>query len=121
MTNASYANYRYPFAGFWRRLLAHIIDVIAILLFLCFLAMVAAVILDLADISSAPIPAKQIEAIDAAAYLFFMAFWLLYRSVLESSPLQATIGKLALSIKVTDVAGQRISFLRAAARNLASL
>jgi uncharacterized RDD family membrane protein YckC len=50
-----------------------------------------------------------------------MAFWPLYRKVLESSPLQATIGKLALSIKVTDVAGQRISFLRAAAHNLSSL
>ncbi|HEX9060478.1 MAG TPA: RDD family protein [Clostridia bacterium] len=40
----------------------------------------------------------------------------LYFSFMESSTLQATLGKKALGIKVTDVYGNRISFLRASIR-----
>jgi uncharacterized RDD family membrane protein YckC len=35
---------------------------------------------------------------------------------MESSPLQATIGKLAVGLRVTDLQGQRISFGRATGR-----
>ena len=35
----------------------------------------------------------------------------LYYTILESSKLQATIGKMALGLVVTDLAGNRISFL----------
>jgi uncharacterized RDD family membrane protein YckC len=40
----------------------------------------------------------------------------LYFALLESSPWQATLGKLALSIRVTDLEGHRISFPRALGR-----
>lgn len=40
----------------------------------------------------------------------------LYYSIMESSPIQATVGKLALGIKVTDMDGNKISFLRATGR-----
>jgi|AGTN01.2.fsa_nt_gi Predicted membrane protein/domain len=43
---------------------------------------------------------------------------LLYHSIMESSPFQATIGKLVVGLKVKDAHGQRISFLRALSRNL---
>ncbi|UCH63264.1 MAG: RDD family protein [Fidelibacterota bacterium] len=39
-----------------------------------------------------------------------------YFSGMESSPLQATIGKMAVGIYVTDLQGQRISFGRASGR-----
>ena len=39
-----------------------------------------------------------------------------YFTLLESSRWQATLGKLLLGIRVTDLSGQRISFLRAAGR-----
>jgi uncharacterized RDD family membrane protein YckC len=39
-----------------------------------------------------------------------------YYSGMESSPLQATIGKLVVGIYVTDLQGQRISFGRATGR-----
>lgn len=46
------------------------------------------------------------------------AFSLLYFSYFESSEKQATPGKQAAGIIVTDKHGQRISFMRAVARNL---
>jgi uncharacterized RDD family membrane protein YckC len=45
----------------------------------------------------------------------------LYFPVLECSSLQATPGKLALGIKVTDMQGNRIGFGRALGRNLAKI
>jgi uncharacterized RDD family membrane protein YckC len=41
----------------------------------------------------------------------------LYRALLESSPRQATLGKQAMGIVVTDLNGDRISFGRATARS----
>jgi uncharacterized RDD family membrane protein YckC len=40
----------------------------------------------------------------------------LYFAICESSPWQATVGKLALGIRVTDMQGKRISFPRALGR-----
>ena len=39
-----------------------------------------------------------------------------YHAAMESSPLQATVGKLLLGVKVTDLHGRRISFVRALGR-----
>ncbi len=46
------------------------------------------------------------------------AIIVLYYSVMESSKYQATIGKLALGMKVTDVRQQPIDFAKALLRNL---
>jgi uncharacterized RDD family membrane protein YckC len=43
----------------------------------------------------------------------------LYTSLLLSSPRQATVGKMALGLVVTDESGQRISFARASGRYFA--
>jgi uncharacterized RDD family membrane protein YckC len=45
----------------------------------------------------------------------------LYFSVMESSPWQATLGKRALGLRVTDLHGARLSFGRATARYFAKL
>jgi uncharacterized RDD family membrane protein YckC len=45
----------------------------------------------------------------------------IYHALLESSPWQATIGKRAMGIRVTDEAGARISLARAAGRHCARL
>jgi uncharacterized RDD family membrane protein YckC len=47
--------------------------------------------------------------------LFFLMGWL-YFALGESSPLKATIGKLALGIMVTDLEGKRLSFFKATKR-----
>jgi uncharacterized RDD family membrane protein YckC len=39
-----------------------------------------------------------------------------YHAAMESSPLRATVGKLLLGVKVTDLSGRRIPFVRALGR-----
>jgi uncharacterized RDD family membrane protein YckC len=45
----------------------------------------------------------------------FFIGWMYY-AVMESSSSQGTIGKMILGVRVTDINGQRISFLRATGR-----
>jgi uncharacterized RDD family membrane protein YckC len=40
----------------------------------------------------------------------------IYFSAMESSPLEGTLGKLALGLKVTDITGSRVSFSQASGR-----
>jgi uncharacterized RDD family membrane protein YckC len=51
---------------------------------------------------------------------FFLGPWLYY-ALMESSKNQATVGKLALGLKVTDEKGKRISFGRASGRFFAKI
>ena len=109
------------YAGFWRRFWALVID--AIILSLVLAAVAVPVMLwsgisldsDVTDLT------EWSDRAGAIAYAADLLLWLLYYALMESSPLQATLGKLALSIRVTDTAGQRISFLRALGRNLAKI
>jgi len=48
-------------------------------------------------------------------------FFIVYQAAFEASSLQGTPGKKAVGIKVTDMQGVRISFLRAAGRNAAKM
>jgi uncharacterized RDD family membrane protein YckC len=50
-------------------------------------------------------------------YFCSLAIGWLYAAIQESGVNQATIGKKAMGIKVTDVAGQRISFAQASGRH----
>jgi uncharacterized RDD family membrane protein YckC len=45
----------------------------------------------------------------------------IYEAAMESSSKQATVGKMALGLKVTDLEGRRISFARATGRHFAKL
>ena len=47
-----------------------------------------------------------------------VAFWL-YVALMESSGSQATVGKMALSLRVTDISGERLTFGRASGRHFA--
>ena len=49
-----------------------------------------------------------------------VAQWL-YFALMESSSKQATLGKMALGIRVTDVNGNRIGFGRATGRHFAKI
>jgi uncharacterized RDD family membrane protein YckC len=95
-----------PYAGFWRRAVAYVIDY-----FLVTFAVVIALAL-LAGRSSALAP----------LYLpLLMAVGCLYYALMESSSSQATLGKRAVGIKVTDLYGERIGFGRALGRVFAHL
>ncbi len=92
------------YAGFWRRFAAVVVDSIVIGVPM---GLVLGFVLDL-EPGTDELLAELLIVIVAQVY--FAAF--------ESSPRQATIGKMALGIYVTNERGERISFLRALGRNL---
>jgi uncharacterized RDD family membrane protein YckC len=98
-------------AGFWRRCAACLIDafVIAILVWLVSLAAMAVVM------GSGGSIASMISAGFVMYALQIVIVWLYY-AWQECSPVQATLGKRAMGIKVTDDYGPRIGFGRATGR-----
>lgn len=121
------------YAGFWIRFLAVIIDgavVSAVMIPLWILfggVMIAALGVHPAAPSMPPVPG---EPPDVRAFMGFLPmlamFWpvgiavnWLYEALMTSSSRQATLGKMALHLKVTDKDGQRLSFLHATGRHFA--
>ncbi|HWF44040.1 MAG TPA: RDD family protein [Candidatus Kapabacteria bacterium] len=108
------------YAGFWRRIFAVWLDE------LVFGTAVAILIVILAIISGsfpAPRPGNQNVFRVGLIVIYVIAFvgsWL-YSALMESSKLQATVGKLAVGLRVTDREGRRISFTRASARYFSGL
>jgi len=116
------------YAGFWLRVVAHVIDS-AILIIPCWLifvvVMVAAggtgVLLNLRDRGTgdpaavAAALAPMIGIIFLAVAFLIVGVWLYY-AYFESSPQQATIGKKVMSLRVTDRDGNRLSFGHASGR-----
>jgi len=110
---------RVVFAGFWLRAVAYAIDLLLLGIFLGF-AVLGPLMARGAIPADNPwfltaIPFRQALAIQL---LFWMALWA-YFALFESSSWQATPGKKALGLVVTDLAGNRVSFARASGRNLA--
>ena len=101
------------YGGFWRRFVAYIIDAIVLYIIAIPIFMVAGV----GDMMSMD-PAAQPEigaGFWIAYFLVIVANWL-YFALLESSSKQATLGKMALGVVVTDLDGNRISFGKATGR-----
>jgi uncharacterized RDD family membrane protein YckC len=51
-------------------------------------------------------------------YVWFTAFYLLYRTIMEASPMKATIGKKICKLAVVDINGNGPSLLSSLGRNL---
>jgi uncharacterized RDD family membrane protein YckC len=98
------------YAGFWKRVLATILDV--------FIFSIPLVVLLGLLFGFAPEPGST-DSILSNLFSFLAAF--VYKVGMESSTKQATIGKLIMGIKVTDVDGHRISVLRATGRYFATI
>ncbi len=109
------------YAGFWRRFWALVIDTIILSLVLAAVAVPVMLWSGISLDSDVTDLTEWSDRAGAIAYAADLLLWLLYYALMELSPLQATLGKMALSIRVTDLAGQRISFLRAIGRNLAKI
>lgn len=109
-------------AGFLRRWAALFLDNLILtagfygLLVIAFLGLGASVGFDaLARMDSNDPPAWFWAAYGGASLLYFVGAGLYY-SLMESSVHQATVGKMALGIKVTDLDGRRLPWPRALAR-----
>jgi len=107
------------YAGFWKRLAALMIDalVVTIAYYVIVVLAVLAFGIGMAGVFSndAASPGSLV-AILAVVYLTYPVVSGLYYVSLESSSTQATLGKMAVGIKVTDDAGRRLGRGRALGR-----
>lgn len=115
------------YAGFWRRVLAYLID--SALLAIVQLLLAAGVLVLTPQNFSFSIPSEQHAAALALAWDIIAigeklinvavvsgALTWAYFSILESSPARASLGKTVVGIYVGDLHGDPISFWRASAR-----
>jgi len=96
-----------PYAGFWLRFGGYLLDTVLI-----FAVVKVAALAVLTGGTRGSLPTSWL--------ISFGGTWLYY-SLMESSSRQATLGKMAVGIKVTDLHGNRISFGRATGRYFAKL
>lgn len=113
-TTPVYTGDIFSYAGFWKRFAAWLLDVII----LSFIGLAVSFAFDFVYFLT-PIPFLWYVIISDFLIGIFMST--LYYSIFESSSHQATPGKMALGIIVTDIAGQRISFGRAVGRDLSKI
>jgi uncharacterized RDD family membrane protein YckC len=117
------------YAGFWMRFLAWLIDNVVLGLGVVLILIPVIFLTGLGGFLSQIHPDEEIN--DAGifmivGFLFLVATaslvltWL-YHALMESSEWQATVGKKALGLVVTDMAGQRVSFGRATGRHFAKI
>jgi uncharacterized RDD family membrane protein YckC/Tfp pilus assembly major pilin PilA len=103
------------YGGFWMRLAAVLIDMVIIWV-LTFAVLMAVVFVH--PSGGAQASRELAQRFSAIAVVLMLVLPWLYFSLFESSALQATPGKSALGLRVTDETGGRIGLLRALGRNL---
>jgi uncharacterized RDD family membrane protein YckC len=114
------------YAGFWKRVLAHLIDslllgAIELIIFLPMFGLLGLNVFLYETDGMEPSPgmtAMLIIAIVIGGVTALICTWLYY-ALMESSAGGATLGKMAIGIKVTDMQGNRLSFWRATGRYFA--
>jgi uncharacterized RDD family membrane protein YckC len=111
------------YAGFWRRFVAYLIDSIIIGVVSCLVLIPVFAVLGI-GIGLGGIEEEEAAGFILAPVIGFMLFaglvlavgeWL-YFALMESSNRMATLGKMAIGIKVTDLNGNRVTFGRATGR-----
>ncbi len=116
-------NAEVKYAGFWLRVVAAIID--SIIFGLIFIPINIFMMKSSLESMNEAMMAGG-EPVGASGSFLFMQIisivlpWLYY-ALTESSAWQATVGKKVLGLEVTDIDGDRISFLRATGRYWAKL
>ena len=115
---------RVVYAGFWKRFAAYFIDYFAVTAMtyalMIPLAIMAGVGLGASASSDDPFASGAGIAFIGGIYLVAITIPLLYFAWMHSSKHQATLGKMAIGIKVTRSDGGRISFWRAFGRLFAT-
>lgn len=118
----------FEYAGFWRRFVAYIIDSILIgivwspvqnLLMTRFGFDPAEIEAMSPEQFSNPEALTEFFSVVGLIALIGLGVQWLYFGLMESSTKQATVGKMALGMKVTDEYGERVTFARATGRYLA--
>ncbi len=107
------------YGGFWKRSIAFMIDYIVTVVLIMFFAFLGAAALALrgVDVNDTQTLLRFDLWVQASG---FVLIWL-YFALLESSKMQATIGKKLLGMQVTGLDGKRLSFLRSSVRHFAKI
>ena len=115
-TSLPYAAPTVRYGGFWIRFVAVVIDWLIVSVVVWPVAAFIAVGIGVAG-GAVRMPGVGVGLVRGivGVTLFFCSAWI-YEAGMESSSKQATLGKMALGLKVTDEQGRRISFARATAR-----
>lgn len=101
------------YAGFWLRACALLIDTVIVAIIAIILGVIIGLIMGFGGANE--------ESAGAVGNLLGICLNIAYYCGLESSERQATFGKQLLGLKVTDGAGNRITFLRALGRYFAKI
>ena len=118
-----------PYAGFWLRLVAYLIDSILLGVVYGVLFLIGVAMIGVESLQSMARGMENGDAAPSAAFIMMIIFvmflgiiasWLYY-AYLESSANQGTLGKMALGLIVTDLQGRRISFGRGTGRFFAKI
>jgi uncharacterized RDD family membrane protein YckC len=118
------------YSGFWKRWAAWLIDGLAvvagwtsIIVVEFLLVYIVGIVRSGPDMTVAGSPTQReyYPVVYALWLLTALIFPWLYYALMESSSLQATCGKMAVGIGVTDAEGNRIGFRRATARYFGKL
>jgi uncharacterized RDD family membrane protein YckC len=99
------------YGGFWIRFVAYIIDAIL-------LGIVGGVIWSIFGFS---VLDTDLDHYDTTINLVSFVIGWLYFALLESSPRGATVGKMAMGLRVVTGSGQRLSFMNATGRYFAKI
>lgn len=100
------------YGGFWIRLVAYIIDVIL-------LSLVFGVLASIFGLNM--MNAESLTEYDPTINLVSLVVGWLYFALMESSERGATVGKMAMGLRVVTNDGQRLSFLNATGRYFAKI
>ena len=117
------------YAGFWLRFVAYLIDGILLGAVVMAIGIPLGVLSGLGGFLRSIRPDHPPDAAFLAALMSSIALWFvlaflggwLYFAYFESSEWQATLGKKALNLVVTDMEGNRVSFGRASGRYFGKL
>ncbi|CAD5289692.1 MULTISPECIES: RDD family protein [unclassified Imperialibacter] len=121
------------YAGFWLRFVAYIIDYIIVYVAQSFVLLPIFAALGFGFATTPGLFDDSMSTEEAvgmiAAFASVMsvtifitfAIQVLYFSLMESSKSQATVGKIALGLKVTDADGNKLDFGKALLRNLGKI
>jgi uncharacterized RDD family membrane protein YckC len=119
----------FPYAGFWLRAVAYLIDALIVGVVAVPIIVVLAVLTGASAAIQALSHDNAEQAMAGVSFALFLSvliivmlggIWLYY-ALMESSSWQGTLGKKALGLIVTDLNGQRVSFARATGRFFARL
>jgi uncharacterized RDD family membrane protein YckC len=120
------------YAGFWLRFVAVIIDglLLGAIQFIAIMPVLGLMGIGLAtDIQNlesadettiAPM-IGQMMAMAGVTQIVFLTIQTLYYTFMESSKYQASVGKIVLGLKVTDMNGGQLDFTKALVRNLCKI